>query len=505
MKTLITFLLCGLIALANQSQSNAQQTATPVYPTGHTTIGDRQETDQEALAKTLDQLNQRIKQLEAAAAKNAEQQADASFADRIKENESGLKDVVESIEGVEDTLKGKVDIGHGDEKVKLSGRLHFDYWAFPQNGPGINALEGRDPQDRFVFRRMRLGVSGDIKDNMQYKIESEWAGGVNFQFRDAYLGFKDLPFLRTLLIGNQKRPYGLDHLNSSRYNVFIERPFAIEAFNQDARRLGLCSYGVSRDECTNWRFGVYNQELIQAKSGYIGDHYQMEAAGRLARTWWWDAASNGRGYGHVAISGSWGVPNGLFGFTNDDGANAARYRTRPEARSTSRWLDTGAIDGAKSFALLGLESVTNVGPTQLVGEYQFVDVDRFNAFGSRVFLHGGYVYLSYFLTGEHIPWNRKSGTIGRVKPFENFFCVCDCDGLRQRGRGAWQIAARISYADLTDENIIGGRGTSATLGLNWHWNPYARMQFNYIFGDIDRQAAGGGSYQIAGARFMVDF
>ena len=81
---------------------------------------------------------------------------------------------------------------------------------------------------------------------MTYKYEAEFAGGSGkTSYRDLYFGFKGLPVFQTVLIGNQKRPYGLDHLNSSRYNIFIERPFVIEGFNQDARRLGVCSYGVS--------------------------------------------------------------------------------------------------------------------------------------------------------------------------------------------------------------------------------------------------------------------
>ena len=53
-----------------------------------------------------------------------------------------------------------------------------------------------------------------------------------------------------------------------------------------------------------------------------------------------------------------------------------------------------------------------------------------------------------------------------MKPFENFFSVRDCDGCIRRGLGAWQIAARYSHADLTDEDIIGGVGQSFTLAVN---------------------------------------
>jgi phosphate-selective porin OprO/OprP len=309
----------------------------------------------------------------------------------------------------------------------------------------------------------------------------------------------------------------LDHLNSSRYNVFIERPFVIESFNQDARRLGIQSYGVSENEAWNWRYGVFNQRLVQDEGNYTSDHYQAEVAGRLANTFWYDETSGGRGYGHWAVSGTAANPDG-----NGAGlaANEARFRHRPEARSINRWLDTGAIAGADDYQMLGVENAWNFGPLQLVAEYQNLWLNRRG--GADLHFDGGYAYISYFLTGEHIPWERDTGILGRMTPFENFFLVDTChDGVRG-GWGAWQIAYRWSYADFNDADITGGRGISHTLGLNWHWNPYSRLQFNAIYGqifdhdgndDVDNNPATppvntgpiSGDYTILGTRLMVDF
>ena len=91
--------------------------------------------------------------------------------------------------------------------------------------------------------------------------------------------------------------------------------------------------------------------------------------------------------------------------------------------------------------------------------------------------------------------------------FENFFLVDRCSGGHGHGWGAWQVAARYSYADFNDDNIFGGIGKSFTFGLNWHWTPYSRMQFNYIIGDIEDQGTNlvDANYNIIGSRFMVDF
>ena len=471
--------------------------------------GNTQDDEQLDLAEEFKKLEYRLRELEDDYSQHSDDAVDDEKSTKkqskgvdtsIKELQEDVESLTEAVDDIDSSLPGLVVHAHKNPKITFFGRVHIDYWAFPKIQPGIFALEPGDPQDRFNFRRLRIGVKGDLNDNMFYKYEGEFAGGNNPSYRDAYLGWKNLPFFNKVIIGNHKRPYSLDHLNSSNHNVFIERPFSIEAFNQDNRRLGISSSGYSCDLKQNWRYGIWNHRLTQNGSGYVGDHYQPEIASRRAFTPWYDECSGGRGYFHFGLASSIAFPNGRGGVEND-----ARYRTRPEARTSGRWLDTGRIVGANTLRLTGVESVLNLGAFQAVAEWQRVDVDRTGPIGTDLTFHGGYFQFSYFLTGEHIPWNRKTGTIGRVKPFENFFRVRDCNCNVQRGMGAWQIAARYSYADLNDLDIVGGDGEALTVGLNWHWNERARMQFNYIIGDIKREPIGSGDYEIFGVRFMVDF
>jgi len=428
---------------------------------------------------------------------------------------------------LEKAIKESVQSGtSGTKSMKVVGRIHADYWGIPDSSPGINIIEtgnpNNTPQDRAGFRRMRFGVRGDVSPNMGYRIEMEFAGGNASEFRDAFISLKEVPWLQKVIVGNHKRPYGLDHLNSSRHNVFLERPFVIESFNQDCRRLGVSSNGVSDDQSWNWRYGVWNQRLIQDEGNYISDHLQGEIAGRLANTYWYDKQCGGENYAHWAISATFAHPDGSTDgdpadFGETESQNEARFRHRPEARTDQRWLDTGRIAGADWYEMIGVEKVVNFGPLQIVGEYQNLFMQRDPGFRD-LHIHGGYVYASYFLTGEYMPWNRKSGTLDRVKPHKNFFMVDrHCSGT-DTGWGAWQIAVRYSYADfndqdgvagITNQDVYGGLGESVTLGLNWLWNPNTRLQLNYIAGNIrDRDIDGalvGGNYDIFGARFMIDF
>ncbi len=437
-----------------------------------------------------------------------------------QELDERLKSLEESYEKQLQSVKDEKEAAKKKPSFKLGGRIHADYWDFMEDSPGIGYFEhpiasspdyGTDPQDRFLFRRIRLEAGGSIPDNMLWRFQIDFNNPATPEYKDVYLGWQNLPGNNTLLLGNQKRPLGLDHLNSSRYNVFMERPLVVEAFNEDARRIGLAMYGYSPDETVNWRYGIYNLENTSTTGRFIGDSLQMGGYGRLSVTPWYDEASGGRGYFHLALAGVVARPDGDR-FPGDRNENEGRFRTRPEARSDLRWLDTGRIAGANWYEIIALESVLNIGRFQLTGEYMANFLQRDNTTpgtGQDLFFQGFYVYGSYFLTGEHMPWDRTSSTLERVKPYENFFLVDRVTGGTGGGWGALQLAVRYGCLDLTDQDIAGGVGHSLTLGSNWHWNAYSKVQTNLIYGDItERRPVGGfdaGDYWILGMRFMCDF
>ena len=417
-----------------------------------------------------------------------------------------LQTLQERIQALEASLEERDEltptIGSDRATMKIFGRIHIDAWDFAESDDAINVFENDDPsispQNNIEFRRARIGVSGKVQDSMRYKIEIEFGHPDEFAFKDLLFGFDDLPAGQRVEIGNQKRPYGLDHLNSSRYNVFIERPFIIEAMNQDARRLGVATYGLSDDKAWNWRYGVFHQRDWSKSGEIVGDTFQPEVAGRLANTALWE--DDGRKYAHWAVSGTFAFPDGDP--APGDGANEGRFRTRPEARSGSRWLDTGRIAGIDDYQLAAAEGVWNSGPTQVVAEVMNTWAHRDDA--NELHFSGGYVQIAHFLTDGYMAWDRKSGQLARPK-----FATNLAPGV---GWGAWQIAARYSVADFSNHDIRGGRGESLTLGLNWYWNRNASVQLNYIRGEISErdENIGGmpfseGDYEIIGMRMRVDF
>ena len=119
----------------------------------------------------------------------------------------------------------------------------------------------------------------------------------------------------------------------------------------------------------------------------------------------------------------------------------------------------------------------------------------------RVDFWGGYVFATLFLTGEHRVYDRKRGEFDRVVPLHDFQPWKDgC-----LWGGAVELTTRLSYIDLTDQNIRGGRLTDLTAGWNWYLNPYAKMSFNYIHAFLDRPPTGRSNADVFALRGQVEF
>src|SRR5690606_35884565 len=125
--------------------------------------------------------------------------------------------------------------------------------------------------------------------------------------------------------------------------------------------------------------------------------------------------------------------------------------------------------------------------------------------GPGLFFDAFMMQVSYFLTGEHRPYNRYMGIHDRMIPFCNFFRVRTRDEGIQMGSGAWEVAARYSWINLTDRNILGNDLQDFTFGLNWYLNPYLRCKFNYVRAFLDDPLEGRSTTNAFGLRVDYEF
>jgi phosphate-selective porin OprO and OprP len=137
-----------------------------------------------------------------------------------------------------------------------------------------------------------------------------------------------------------------------------------------------------------------------------------------------------------------------------------------------------------------------------------VDGSNFNGTAKGTFGHffdGGYIQLTYFLTGENETYVRRAAAFTRVTPYENFF---NLPGERTHcGLGAWQVGARYSWVDLNDQGVHGGFLNETTAGVNWYLNPNLRYEFNYCYTRVVDLGAAGSTISANGfgARMTMNF
>lgn len=324
------------------------------------------------------------------------------------------------------------------------GRIHLDYASYSDDVTDLN--------DGFRVRRARIGLQGSHGESWSYLTEVDLAEN-DVDYKDMWLRYDGIAGGR-LQIGQFKVPFSLEELTSSNNITFMERSlpnvFAL------SRRVGV-GWNTSGD-----RYSVALMGFGQA----IGDG---------------DGGDEGLGFGGRVTVLPMRTDNSLLhlGFaatvyepehSNDQ---TFRFRQRPESRPDgTRLIDTGVISDADEATAYGAELLWMRGPASLQAEYITTKVSRTAGLPSVDF-DGWYVALSYFLTGESRGYS--NGVPGGPS-------------IRDAERGAWEIALRLSNADLDDAPVFGGEMENLTLGLNWYPRSNVRFMFNYI--DVDSTRAG---------------
>jgi phosphate-selective porin OprO/OprP len=349
--------------------------------------------------------------------------------------------------------------------LKFGGRIQADYTFVSEDPELTGAVEG----DGFEFRRARLFFEGTVYERVKFKAQYDFAGAGDPTFKDVWIGITSDAGL--LQFGHFKEPFSLEELTSSKYLAFLERSLPIEAF-APSRNAGVGFSGGS--DTFNYGVGAFYDT---DDFGISIDEDDVNLTGRLAFRPIWE--EGGARMLHLGIAA-----------TNKDRAGSLRFRARPEAHFSGRFVDTGTFP-ADSATILGGEIAGVFGPFWFAGEYITADTDA-PAAGDPGF-DGAYVQAGWYITGEHRKFKAGAGAFDRQKPSNNFGS--------EGGSGAWEVVARYSTLDLTDAGIAGGEQDDISLGLNWYLNPVTRMMLNYVMADVDQV----GQADFILLRWQVDF
>lgn len=412
-----------------------QQAPAPARPTGDLVL-DR-----------LNALEARVSELEAEN-KQLRQQAELSEG-RIATVEN------RSSKNVQFSWSPTISDPNGSFTFKPRGVIEADLGAFKEREGGYDYSDGTQ------LRRARLGFEGTAFKWFNYRAEVDFAANA-VNITDFYLQYTRIP-KTVLTIGQHKAPFGLESNNSDNYNMFLERGMFTNAFGNAGaeRRIGI-SAAYAPAENINLAAGLFgDNESVSRGSGAAPG----ESWGVNGRATWEPVLDTGKII-HLGISGYFRTR-----LKSGDSPDAVRLTDRPNIRiDGGNIADSGLITNVRSLRYGGLEAAGVLGPLTIALEAGRLWLDRFS--GPNAHSSGYYGYAAYLLTGETRPF--KGGNFDRVRPLRE---------LGNGGPGAFEVAVRYDHVDLTGTPVIaraGNRASSFTAGLNWYFNPYAKLMFNWI-------------------------
>jgi phosphate-selective porin OprO and OprP len=317
------------------------------------------------------------------------------------------------------------------------------------------------------IRGIRFGAVGTLNFDKPwiytlFAASNAFANGFDSNKTDGFsmLDYRlDIPLAAgmNLSVGKQKEPISMERLMPLTNIAMLERSAIADSMLR-ARNVGAVLSGTAFRQRLTWAGGYFNDWI---DSGESFNESSQQIVGRIT------------GLPFMSKDQSNLLHMGI-GWRYTDAKKGLRYFTTPEFNNSQTFVDTGEFD-AESAVTYNLEASWRKGPVWVDGEYVRTDVAS-PSFGDPVFA-GYHIGVSWSLSGEMRPYNKKSGVLGRLPVSASVY---------QGGKGAWEIALRWSDLDLTDGLIDGGEMDILSLGLHWWLSPVFYMGINYRRINLDR-------------------
>lgn len=457
------------LAAAPNSDSSSTQPAVasdPATPDQQSSGAQTADQKLQQLQQEIDQLNQKVKDMEHEA--ELKKVEDAAAAEKMKTQATVTAD----------TSGFTIVSPHGNFLLKIGADLQLDTRTF--FGPNTG-----NPMDQILLRRVRPTFSGTVYKYVDYFFRPDFGQG-SVVIYDAYMELTYFSFAK-VRAGKFKPGIGLERLQSDDDTTFVER--GLPTLLVPSRDIGYQIGGDIVPKHVTYSLGVFNGVPNNSLSdASVSDH--RDFAGRIFFNPLNPEVAN-LGFGIGASSGS------------VDGEALPSYKTF--GQSTFFSFASGVAEGGHRTRLAP-GAYYYMGAFGLFSEYGLTEEDLQKGttradFGFRAYQVAG----SYILTGE-----KKS--YASPTPKKNF-------DPKNGGWGALEVAIRTG--EFTADHALFSDGfASATAtphlahevvgGVNWYLNRLVR-----ISGDYGRTNFGGGATVAAGInkptekilifRFQINF
>ena len=370
------------------------------------------------------------------------------------------------------------------QEVKLTSRIGVkfagDAAVFHTTGNLADFNDGVD------LRRARLFLTGEMTLvlPLDYGIELGYTPN-KFTLSDAWLLYPEVKFVGSTKLGQFQPPQGLDVINSSWAVTFMEPAAPLQAL-APGTEAGIQVGRSVFDGRATWWLGLFANGAGGSDYGLVASSYGSVSG----RATWLPIREGGTEESPVPRF----LHVGLSTYVLFSGSDKLRYQSRPESYIAPIVIDTGEMS-AHGATTLGAEVAFVNGPFSLQAEFLHSWVNRTE--GDTLNFGGYYVSASWFLTGESRPYDPYNAKFTFVSPRKDF-------SWKKREWGAFEVAGRYSFTNLTNQGIQGGRLNMLTGGLNWYVMPHIRWYVNVGWGRVTGTAHVGNlvSAQLRLAVFM---
>jgi phosphate-selective porin OprO/OprP len=388
-----------------------------------------------------------------------------------------------------------IESADGSNRLRIGGYIDFDYRDFADDERALSAW-GTGAANTFYIRHARPELTGTVADIFDFRLLAEFAPTQSANtsgytqapvLLDAYVATRiDPGFVVT--VGQFKSPIGLEYLQYTPYNEFVEIGLASQLV--PGRDEGVQLSGKVAAGTIFYQVGVFNGGVDGGANIYNDVNSGKDGEGRIILTPFARAGIDWLADLNVGISGSYGKENG----TGAAAAPAAAVTTTglPSFKTTSQltfftYNQTAFANGA--HIRYSPQAYWSIGSLWTLDEY-VVSKQRVGGVGaidSYVTNKAYQVEVGYVLTGEKASYNG----------------VIPASEVNKGGWGAWELVARVNHLAIGEEAFDHGaagdanitksarEATALAAGVNWYLNRNIKILLDYEHTEF--KGGGGGT------------
>ena len=357
----------------------------------------------------------------------------------------------------------------GKVRLWVGGAVQLDAYT----GEGLfTAAEGGNSESESYIRRAEGILRASIFENSEVKAQYDFDANI---FRNLYWRWLSDSASRSLTVGNQKEPMGLDYLEGAKFTSAMEPSAPSSAFASfrsagvrysswdalDSTDTPLQWWGDNRTYVTS-SIGLFGQDIENSNDTDWAVTSRATVGGMKTET---------SGY-HLGISASY--RNGEYD----------RIAPRPGLYDVNRIVL--ARPDADTQALIGLEGLGTMGSLNGEAELYYSDYS-----GGEVDAEGwgGYGQVSWMFGGKRRVYQPRWGVWAPVKAGDEHI---------------FEVFGRVSFTHGNDNVNSSNNLGLLTLGGNWYHRNF-RVSANLLRAETNRDVSGEGSGHALGLRLQYLF